>query len=193
VLQTPTPTVLEVGSRQAPDFDHIGWLPDDCRYLGIDSVEGPNVDLVVDAHTLSEALPRRYFDAAFSLATFEQLAMPWVVAAELNRVLRTGALVYVAARHASPVDGRQADYFRFSEHSWAALFNRYSGFEVCAVASGEPARIVANAAHAAALGFDDRPAFLASAVLARKIGETDLRWDAPVAELVRRASGGNQG
>ena len=89
----------------------------------------------------------------------------------------------VVAHQSWPLSKQPGDFFRFSEHSWAALFNRHSGFEICAVASGEPARIVASVTHTATVGIDAHPAFLTSAVLARKTGETDLRWDAPVVDL----------
>jgi ABC-type polysaccharide/polyol phosphate transport system ATPase subunit len=183
VLQISEPRVLEVGALSGPSVRHNHWLPDGCRYVGLNTGDRPDVDVAVDAHTMSQALPGKYFDAAFSMGAFGQLAMPWVVAVELNRVLRVGAYVYVVAQQNWPLNRQTGDFFRFSEHSWAALFNRYSGFEICGVASGEAAQIIANVAHTATLGLEAQPAFLTSAVLARKVSESDLRWDVGVDEV----------
>jgi hypothetical protein len=183
VADMPSPKFLELGVTSQSAVDHRGWLPADCRYVGVDIAEHPDVDVVVDPHVMSEALPARYFDAAVSLISFSDLAMPWVVAVELNRVLRPGAYVYVAARHTWPLT-EAGGFFRFTEHSWASLFNPFSGFEICGVASGEPARVVADVTSAVTVGLENYPAFLTSAVLARKIGETELRWDVPAADVL---------
>jgi hypothetical protein len=193
VLSLPIPRVLEIGARMPAGTEYHDWLAEGCKHVRIDVEDGFDADLVVDAHAMSEALPARYFDAAFSLATFGELAMPWVVAVELNRVLRAGAYVYIAAHQTWPVVAPAGDYFRFSERSWASLFNAHSGFEICEVAVGEPARIVAHVAHAATMGLEAVPAFLTSAVLARKVGETDLQWDAPVGDLVTSDRGTRNG
>jgi hypothetical protein len=183
VVDMSEPRVLELGARGGSSDGHVHWLPEGCKYVGLNTGNGPEADVVADAHTMSESLPARYFDAAFSVGAFGQLAMPWVVSVELNRVLRMGAYVCVVAQQNWPLIRQTGDFFRFSEYSWAALFNRYSGFEICGVASGEAAQIIANVAHAATLGLEAHPAFLTSAVLARKVSESDLRWDAPVAGL----------
>ena len=75
---------------------------------------GPNVDIVGDAHRLSsyfdEAEP---FDLIYSSAVFEHLAMPWVVAGEIAKLLKVGGCVFVET------------HFSFTSHerSWHFLFS----------------------------------------------------------------------
>lgn len=90
----PDKQVLEIGSRSVvSDALWKQHLPD-CSYTGFDVHPGPNVDVVGDAHQLSQYFDRQ-FDLVFSLAVFEHLAMPWVVAEEIARVLKPGGLVVV--------------------------------------------------------------------------------------------------
>src|SRR5689334_1506132 len=85
----PGMCVLEIGSREVTGPS--SWRPqfNRARYVGFDFHPGPNVDVVGDAHRLSthfaDVVP---FDAVLSVATFEHLATPWVVATEIARVLR---------------------------------------------------------------------------------------------------------
>ena len=65
----------------------------DVTYTGIDIVAGENVDVVGDAHQLSEYFDEDCFDAVFSISTFEHLAMPWKAAIEINRVMKTGGVL----------------------------------------------------------------------------------------------------
>ena len=178
------PDVLEVGARARSGNLYRSWLPAGATYVGFDILPGENVDVVGDAHRLSSFLPAEGFDAIFSVSTMEHLAMPWVVAAEMNRVMRPGGLVFIATHQTWPVHDSPWDFYRFSEHSWATLFNKYSGFEIVGTAAGEPAKVIANIVHAATNGLELQPAFLSSAVLARKVSSTDLVWAAQASEVV---------
>src|SRR5436190_3112289 len=76
----PAPRVLEIGSRARSGNTYLDFLPDGVDYVGVDVKEGPNVDVVADAHDLRAALGDERFDAVFSISVFEHLAMPWKVA-----------------------------------------------------------------------------------------------------------------
>ena len=76
------------------------------------------------------------------------------------------------------------DFWRYSTHSWRALFNAATGFELVDVAMGERASIVADVVTAATAGLEAEPAFLGSSVLARKTGPTVLEWDITLDLLV---------
>src|SRR5438128_1005730 len=52
VAAMEAPRVLEIGSRARSGTVYRGRLPASARYLGVDAVAGPNVDLVGDAHDL---------------------------------------------------------------------------------------------------------------------------------------------
>lgn len=181
------PRVLEIGARARSGNTHRGWLPQDATYVGCDILPGENVDVVGDAHRLSEVVAPRSFDALYSVSTLEHLAMPWLAALEMNRVLTTGAVMFHATHQTWPVHDAPWDFYRFSEYAWVTLFNRFSGFEIIATAAGEPGKVIANVVHPATSGLDLQPAFLSSAVLARKVGETDLSWAADAAAVVRDA------
>lgn len=185
VRKLADPRILEVGSRARSGNIYREWLPVGATYVGCDILPGDNVDVVGDAHNLSSLVPVDHFDAIFSQSTMEHLAMPWIVAAEMNRVLRPGGVVYVASHQCWPVHEAPWDFYRFSEYSWATLFNRYSGFEIVEVAAGERGKVVADVLHPATSGLELQPAFLSSAVLAHKIAPTDLRWAADATSVVQ--------
>ena len=187
VRAVPAPRVLEVGARARSGNVYRSWLPEGATYVGTDIVDGENVDAVGDAHRLSQFLPVDSFDAAYSVSTMEHLAMPWVAAVEMNRVLKPGGVAYVATHQTWPVHDAPWDFYRFSEYSWHTLFNRYSGFEILEVAAGEPGHVVAHVVHPPTNGLELQPAFLSTAVLARKTGPTDLVWAADAGAVVAGA------
>src|SRR5271167_4950120 len=91
-LKTPGyDRVLEIGSRARSGIIRR-QLFDGKQYTGIDVLDGPNVDIVGDAHLLSAHIMPESVDAVYSVSTFEHLAMPWKVAIELNKILRTGGV-----------------------------------------------------------------------------------------------------
>jgi hypothetical protein len=79
VAESPTSSLLEVGSRARSGNTYRQLFPASCRYLGTDITDGPNVDLVADAHTL-DGIDDETFHFAFSISVFEHLMMPWLPA-----------------------------------------------------------------------------------------------------------------
>lgn len=171
------PTIVEVGSRARSGNVHVGWLPKDATYTGFDVRDGPNVDLVGDAHKISDYFPNSSVDAIFSLSTIEHLAMPWKAVVEMNSILKIGGLMFVGTHQTWPVHDAPWDFWRFSSYTWRTLFNEATGFEIVDVAMGERASVVADFLTPATAGLDLQPAFLGSSVIARKVGSTDLDWD----------------
>ena len=171
------PTIVEVGSRARSGNVHVGWLPKDATYSGFDVVDGPNVDVVGDAHKISDYFPSSSVDAIFSLSTIEHLAMPWKAVVEMNSILKIDGLVFVGTHQTWPVHDEPWDFWRFSSYTWRTLFNEATGFEIVDVAMGERASVVADFLTPSTAGLDLQPAFLGSSVIARKIGSTGLDWD----------------
>jgi hypothetical protein len=178
-----TGRVLEIGSRARSGTTYRQLLPPELDYVGVDIIEGPNVDVVGDAHDLSAALPRQRFDAALSIAVFEHLAMPWKAAVSLNSVLNPGALAFISSHQSFPVHESPWDFWRFSDQAWRCIFNRPTGFEVVQAAMGEPAELVANASRPSVWRIEEQPAFFTSNVLVRKIGEAKVDWSVTVDDL----------
>ena len=171
------PTIVEVGSRARSGNVHVGWLPKDATYSGFDVIDGPNVDVVGDAHKISDYFPSASVDAIFSLSTIEHLAMPWKAVVEMNSILKIDGLVFVGTHQTWPVHDEPWDFWRFSSYTWRTLFNEATGFEIVDVAMGERASVVADFLTPSTAGLDLQPAFLGSSVIARKIGSTGLDWD----------------
>jgi hypothetical protein len=174
--------VLEIGSRARSGHVRREMLGD-VDYVGVDIVDGPNTDVVADAHELSRHFEPESFDAVFSFSTFEHLAMPWKVAVEINKVLKVGGKVLVASHQTFPLHDAPWDFWRFSDSAWRSLFNRSTGFDIVATAMGESASIVAHLLHEATRTLETQPAYIGSAVVAVKVGPTDLAWDVPISVI----------
>jgi Methyltransferase domain len=172
----PAGAVLEVGSRNRSGVVRRGLIPEHLQYVGMDILRGDNVDVVGDAHELSDYFPESTFDAIFALSVFEHLLMPWKVALQMNRVLKPGGTVMITTHQAWPLHERPWDFWRFSDTCWSALFNESTGFEILQTALGEPASIVPHLLHPVTQGLCGQPACLASAVLCRKTGDSSLTW-----------------
>ena len=56
--------------------------------------------------------------------------MPWKVAIELNRVMKTGGLVLIHTHQTIGMHDLPWDFWRYSDTSWHGLFNEYTGFEI---------------------------------------------------------------
>lgn len=175
VAAKPAPSLIEIGSRARSGHVHRHMFPADCRYLGIDIKEGPNVDLVTDAHTMAGVEEK--FDFAYSASVFEHLIMPWVAAQALNRVLNDGAIIYIQTHPAWPLHEIPWDFFRFSKDSWSSIFNAFTGFEIIGAGYAIEASMTPYCMEGGALqGLDDYPTYLLTSCLARKIGEPRVNW-----------------
>lgn len=172
--------VLEIGSRARSAITRAHRIPSHLSYTGMDILPGPNVDLVGDAHELSRVMAGKKFVAIFSTSVFEHLLMPWKVALEINRVLEPGGIVYTSTHQTWPVHEEPWDFWRFSRHTWQALFNPATGFEILEAVVGEPARIHPCRTSSVTREMHRSPAYLGSASLARKTAETELAWPVPV-------------
>lgn len=175
--------VLEIGSRNRSNVMRRDVCPQHLSYTGLDILQGENVDVVGDAHRLSELFPERSFKAIFSVSVFEHLAMPWLVALEMNKVLEIGGLVFIQTHQTWPVHEEPWDFWRFSKHSWKCLFNQHTGFELVQSVMGLPAAIVPKHLLPSTDGLWLQPAYLGTAMIARKIGESKLSWDVAVKDL----------
>ena len=183
MAKLPAGDVLEIGSRARSGNTYTSIVGEDHRYVGLDIVEGPNVDVVGDAHELEAVFERGRFSAVFSFAVFEHLAMPWKAALSINAVLAPGGLVFVGTHQTFPVHEAPWDFWRYSDRAWHSIFNRATGFEIIGAAMGQPADIVPVASTPSVWGIDNQPGFLTSAVLARKVGEPSVSWPVSLDDL----------
>ena len=56
--------------------------------------------------------------------------MPWVVAAEINKVLKVGGLTFHSTHFAFPIHERPWDFWRYTDQALRILFSPPLGFEV---------------------------------------------------------------
>jgi SAM-dependent methyltransferase len=112
-LRQPDLRVLEVGSRNVngsvrPLFDGVA------SYTGVDFIEGPGVDLVLDAHRLTSAFARESFDVVVSTEMLEHDSEFWTSMTMMGEVLKPGGLLLITARgNGFWVHGYPQDYYRF--------------------------------------------------------------------------------
>lgn len=167
--------VLHIGARIVGSQSH-DWrdrFPKARRYVGMDVHPAPTVDLVGDAHELSRLVGRASFDAVFSGAVLEHLAMPWIVAAEINRVLRPGGLTYHITPQAWPLHEVPNDFWRFSDEALRLLFGEPFGFEVLSVGMADRVRLYPLDKAKGNLGLPLGFGYASAWVLARKVRELD--------------------
>ncbi len=154
------------------------------HYTGIDISEGPNVDLVADAHRLSSHFAAE-FDFAFSISVYEHLVMPWVAAYEMNRVLKLGGMAYIQSHQSWPLHEVPWDFFRFSDRAWHGLFNILTGFEVIDAGFEYPAMISSHCIDGRIFeGLDLAECHLLSGCMIRKTGEPKVDWSADASRII---------
>jgi predicted SAM-dependent methyltransferase len=179
--------VVEIGARARSGNVIRNLLPPGVEYVGADIMTGPNVDVVCDAHNLSDYFDRNSVDAIFSVSVFEHLLMPWKVALEMNKVLKPGGLLLTMTHQSFPPHDQPWDFWRFTDQSWHGLFNKFTGFEVLKTAMGEPLEMVANIVTKVTKGFADAPGYAGSAAICRKVSETALSWPANLGDIISTA------
>jgi hypothetical protein len=182
------PAVLEIGSRMRSGNAKTSRLPVCARYVGFDIGAGENVDVIGDAHFMSQHLPHDHFDFVFSISTFEHLLMPWKVAIELNKVMKMGGLAFIHSHQSWPVHDAPWDFYRFSKFGWHGLFNHFTGFEIIASEHAEPAAMIPQTQmNNPATFLDGQTGYLMSVCMIRKIGPCAMTWDADPTSIISTA------
>lgn len=180
--------ILEIGARRVSPMalDRREELTRIGRYVGVDIIGSPAVDVVADAHGLSDVFREGSFDVVFSESVLEHVTAPWVVAAEINRILRAGGVTYHHVPMTFPVHELPNDFWRMTDAGLRQLFGPATGFEVIETAMDSEVRVVPGVAWRippfADVGV--HPSWGVAHVLARKV--RDLPADAvswPVAGL----------
>jgi 2-polyprenyl-3-methyl-5-hydroxy-6-metoxy-1,4-benzoquinol methylase len=142
----PDGPVLAIGIRSNDPEQHelIQALFGEREVVSLDIHEGPGVDVVGDVHDLHALFPTTRFAVVYSKNVLEHLAMPWVAAVEMLRVLKPGGVLGHMVPWVWPTHAQPNDFFRFSPEGLQALFSPEIGCST--VASGEShfSRVVPN-------------------------------------------------
>ncbi|MCR9149107.1 MAG: class I SAM-dependent methyltransferase [Rhodobacteraceae bacterium] len=179
-------SVLDVGGRARSKRDRSKEF-DTEDYVVLDIIDGPNVDVVGDAHELSRFFPPDRFDAFYSVSVFEHLLMPWAVVLQLNRVLKTGGIGLISTHQTLGMHDMPWDFWRFSDTAWDALFNRMTGFEIIDRALDFDQYILPFIFRPSKMQAEKSVGFEGSAVLVRKIGPAAVSWDLTPAMITETA------
>ena len=183
VMGMDRPRVIDIGGRNRSDYDRGRDFPG-TSYVVVDILPGENVDIVADAHALSDHLAPESADAVIAAATFEHLLMPWKAVVEINRVLKPGGIACVISHQTLGLHDMPWDFWRFSADAWDALFNRYTGFEILERAMAQE-QFVIPFFYRHAMDIAEKSAgFEFSGVIARKIGPARVDWPVPLAEII---------
>jgi len=123
--------ILEIGSRTVTSTaaNFRKYFPE-ANYVGFDFYHGENVDVVGDAHKLSTYFENNEkFDIIFSSAVFEHLAMPWIVAKEITKLLNINGFVFIETHFSYSSHERPWHFFQFSDKALEVLFSPAMGFK----------------------------------------------------------------
>jgi SAM-dependent methyltransferase len=184
--------VLQIGARTPAGLEGMPPRPMlRGPVTGLDIHPGHCVDLVGDAHFLSRFLREGSVDAVVSGSVIEHLQAPWLFAAEVNRVLKPGGLIYHEAPGAWPAHAQPNDFWRMSAEGLRALFGPECGFEVLEVRDAGPlAMVPAPQWRDRHLDMPTVPAFAMAEILARKVAEIPagaVAWPLRAGESAERS------
>jgi len=92
----------------------------DCKYIGLDMAEGPNVDIVCN---VNEGVPLEdnYADVVVSSSCFEHDMFFWESFLEMCRVVKPGGFIYINVPSATGYHAFPIDCWRFYYDAWIAL------------------------------------------------------------------------
>lgn len=130
--------ILEIGSREVTGKSDARNRFSNAEYVGFDFYPGPNVDVVGDAHKLSSYFVDQKFDLIYSSAVFEHLAMPWVVATEITKLLKLGGIIFVETHLSYGSHERPWHFFQFSDMALKVLFSPSLGIECIEAGASNP-------------------------------------------------------
>lgn len=117
--------ILEIGSRQAVNQNEMADLRnlfDTGKFIGLDMQAGPGVDVVASAEKVP--FEDSTFDLVFCLETLEHAEKPYLICAEIERVLKPGGITIVSSQQNFPIHMHPSDYFRYTPFGMKALLPR---------------------------------------------------------------------
>lgn len=185
--------VIEIGSRivSPASGSKRQLFSGAASYTGFDYYPDANTDVVGDAHKLSQYFGGQKFDAIFSLSVFEHLAMPWVVAMEINKLLKVGGITFHTTHFSWPLHERPWDFWRFSDEGLKILFSKALGFEAIKSCLYAPLRMHLDTVTPPQEFLATQPGFGGVAILAKKVSEINadkFKWDVTLEDVLTQDS-----
>lgn len=117
--------IVEVGSKQEEgQLDIADFRPffPNSKYVGLDMRPGAGVDMVTNANNLP--FKDNSVDLVLCLETFEHADKPWLLAEEIQRVVKKTGTVIVSSQQNFPIHKHPSDYFRYTPYGLSILFEK---------------------------------------------------------------------
>jgi SAM-dependent methyltransferase len=113
--------IYDVGSQDVngtyrPIFSKPGW-----RYMGIDTVAGKNVDIVLRSPHFFREVASNGADVVVSGQAFEHIQYFWITILEIVRILKPGGICCILAPSSGPEHRYPCDCWRFLSDGMEAL------------------------------------------------------------------------
>jgi len=112
-LLPPNPVIFDIGSKEAAGSYAFGCPPKNSKVVCVDIMDGPNVDLVADAHDM-HMVSDNSVDLVVSVSVLEHVKYPHKVMKEIFRILKPGGLIYINVPFVFPFHADPDDFYRFS-------------------------------------------------------------------------------
>ncbi len=176
--------VLDIGGRDRSRID-LSQAFRVAEYIVLDIMPGDNVDIVADAHDMSQVLEPSSFDYVVSASVFEHLLMPWKVAIEINRVLKLGGKAWISTHQTIGMHDNPWDFWRISDTAWDALFNAATGFRIVQRILDYPEYILPFIIRDGKLDSEKAVGFEMSAVMVEKVGPSSVTWPVDMGSLIQ--------
>ena len=117
---------LEIGSKNYGNTQNLRELFPGESYVGADMSPGENVDCVVDFtadfQRVDAMLGHRRFGTIFCFSVLEHCEQPFVMAANMTRLLQPGGKIVLSVPFAWKFHGYPSDYWRFTHEGIRKLF-----------------------------------------------------------------------
>jgi len=114
--------VIEIGAKDYGSTTSFRDLYAGAEYVGVDLEAGKGVDQVVDLSRGTGGLKTGHFALAICCSVLEHTPTPWVMAQNIEQLLRPGGALYLSVPWVWRYHTYPDDYFRFSPRAVQALF-----------------------------------------------------------------------
>ncbi|MCH5250044.1 MAG: methyltransferase domain-containing protein [Lachnospiraceae bacterium] len=132
--------VLDIGSFAVNGSYRELFDGKNVDYVGLDVVEGPNVDLVADDPYSWEFIEDESFDYIISGQAFEHIEYPWLTMEQIYKKLKMGGIICIIAPNSGNEHKAPLDCYRYFADGFAALA-QWAGLKVIDVTvAGIPER-----------------------------------------------------
>lgn len=101
--------------------------PQTSEYITFDMIFSENIDVVGDV--LNPPFNDNEFDTVISTQVLEHVEKPWIMVAQMGRIIKSGGICITTAPFLVPYHADPHDFFRYTTEGIMSLF-RNEGFEI---------------------------------------------------------------